>query len=114
VLLDGLTILSFCHFLQGPAAMQYLADMGADVIKIEPPSGAFERQQHNQTFKDVMVNDETVRLLNHPLRYDGSVPGYRSFPLTQGADTRPVLEEIGFTSAEVNELFRNGVAFAGE
>ena len=222
MLLDGLTILSFCHFLQGPAAMQYLADMGADVIKIEPPSGAFERHwsgadcatvggvsalflcanrnvrslsldlkhpeakdvvfrlldrrhvlaenyrpgaldrlgvgyeavrtrkrdiiydfadlataldakaiwyakvddyddlfanpqaQHNQTFKDVTVNDETVRLLNHPLRYDGSVPGYRSFPLTQGADTRPVLEEIGFTSAEVNELFRNGVAFAGE
>jgi MYXO-CTERM domain-containing protein len=70
--------------------------------------------QHNETFRDVVVNDETVRLLNHPLRYDGSVPGHRSFPLTQGADTRPVLEEIGFTSAEVNELLRNGVAFAGE
>jgi crotonobetainyl-CoA:carnitine CoA-transferase CaiB-like acyl-CoA transferase len=37
-------VLSFCHYLQGPAAMQYLADMGADVIKIEPPKGAFERQ----------------------------------------------------------------------
>jgi len=43
VLLDGLRIVSFCHFLQGPAATQYLADMGAEVIKIEPPQGAFER-----------------------------------------------------------------------
>jgi len=44
VLLDGIRIVSFCHYLQGPAATQYLADMGADVIKIEPPSGAHERR----------------------------------------------------------------------
>lgn len=42
-LLDGVRVLSFCHYLQGPAATQYLADMGADVIKIEPLGGAFER-----------------------------------------------------------------------
>ena len=36
-------IISFCHYLQGPAAMQYLADMGAEIIKVEPPNGAFER-----------------------------------------------------------------------
>ena len=43
MLLDGLNIVSFCHFLQGPAATQYLADMGADIIKIEPRDGAYER-----------------------------------------------------------------------
>ena len=36
-------VVSFCHYLQGPACTQYLADMGADVIKVEPPQGAFER-----------------------------------------------------------------------
>ncbi len=36
-------VVSFCHYLQGPACTQYLADMGAEVVKIEPLSGAFER-----------------------------------------------------------------------
>ena len=39
----AMRVLSFCHYLQGPAATQYLADMGADVVKIEPIGGAFER-----------------------------------------------------------------------
>lgn len=43
MLLQGMKIVSFCHFLQGPASTQYLADMGADVIKIEPAKGPFER-----------------------------------------------------------------------
>lgn len=43
MLLNGIKVVSFCHFLQGPAADQYLADMGADVIKVEPLSGAYER-----------------------------------------------------------------------
>jgi crotonobetainyl-CoA:carnitine CoA-transferase CaiB-like acyl-CoA transferase len=43
-LLTGLRILSFCHYLQGPAASQYLADLGADVLKVEPLGGAVERR----------------------------------------------------------------------
>ncbi|MEJ8834792.1 CaiB/BaiF CoA transferase family protein [Ramlibacter sp. AN1133] len=42
-MLEGIKVLSFTHFLQGPSAVQMLADVGADVIKIEPPKGAFER-----------------------------------------------------------------------
>jgi crotonobetainyl-CoA:carnitine CoA-transferase CaiB-like acyl-CoA transferase len=42
-LLANVKILAFCHWLQGPAASQYLADLGADVIKIEPLQGSAER-----------------------------------------------------------------------
>ena len=42
-MLEGMRIVSFCHYLQGPASTQYLADMGADVIKVEAIKGAYER-----------------------------------------------------------------------
>jgi crotonobetainyl-CoA:carnitine CoA-transferase CaiB-like acyl-CoA transferase len=42
-MLEGIKVLSFTHFLQGPSAVQMLADIGADVVKVEPPQGAFER-----------------------------------------------------------------------
>jgi crotonobetainyl-CoA:carnitine CoA-transferase CaiB-like acyl-CoA transferase len=43
-LLEGLKVVSFNHFLLGPVGMQALADMGADVISVEPLEGAFQRQ----------------------------------------------------------------------
>jgi crotonobetainyl-CoA:carnitine CoA-transferase CaiB-like acyl-CoA transferase len=42
-ILKGIRILSFAHYLQGPAGVQMLADLGADVIKVEPPWGYWER-----------------------------------------------------------------------
>ena len=41
--LNGVRIVSFTQFLLGPAGVQHLADLGADVVKVEPPSGAWER-----------------------------------------------------------------------
>jgi crotonobetainyl-CoA:carnitine CoA-transferase CaiB-like acyl-CoA transferase len=37
--LEGVRVLSFTQFLLGPSGVQFLADMGADVVKIEPPGG---------------------------------------------------------------------------
>ena len=43
-LLSGIRVVAFTQFLLGPVATQYLADMGADVIKVEAPGGgAWER-----------------------------------------------------------------------
>jgi crotonobetainyl-CoA:carnitine CoA-transferase CaiB-like acyl-CoA transferase len=44
-MLTKLKIMAFTHFVQGPGGMQYLADLGADVVKIEPLSGAWERHR---------------------------------------------------------------------
>ena len=41
--LDGITVLDCSAVILGPMAGQYLGDMGADVIKIEPPEGDVTR-----------------------------------------------------------------------
>jgi crotonobetainyl-CoA:carnitine CoA-transferase CaiB-like acyl-CoA transferase len=42
-LLQGIRVISFNHFLLGPMAIQILADLGADVIAVEAPEGAWQR-----------------------------------------------------------------------
>jgi crotonobetainyl-CoA:carnitine CoA-transferase CaiB-like acyl-CoA transferase len=43
-ILSGIRIAAFTQFLLGPVAVQHLADLGADVIKVETPgTGAWER-----------------------------------------------------------------------
>ncbi|MEK9673118.1 MAG: CoA transferase [Rhodospirillaceae bacterium] len=37
--LDGIRVLDLSQFLPGPLAGQILADLGADVVKVEPPQG---------------------------------------------------------------------------
>ena len=42
-LLNGLQVLDFSQFAFGPVATRLLADLGADVIKVEPLEGDFSR-----------------------------------------------------------------------
>lgn len=42
-LLGGVRIVSFTHFLFGPMGVQTLADLGADVIAVEPVGGGWQR-----------------------------------------------------------------------
>lgn len=54
-MLEGVKILSFTHYLQGPSAVQTLADLGADVVKIEACKGAYERNWSGcNTYKNGM------------------------------------------------------------
>jgi len=41
--LQGIRVVSFNHFLAGPAGAQILGDLGADVVAVEPLTGAFQR-----------------------------------------------------------------------
>jgi len=56
-MLNGVKVVSFTHFLQGPSASQMLGDLGADVIKVEPTGGAYERRWSGA---EAFVNGESV------------------------------------------------------
>jgi crotonobetainyl-CoA:carnitine CoA-transferase CaiB-like acyl-CoA transferase len=43
-LLDGVTVLDISEYIAGPFCGSLLADLGARVIKVEPPDGAEERR----------------------------------------------------------------------
>ncbi len=59
-LLKGVRVLSFNHFLMGPVGVQFLADLGADVIAVEPPGGAFQRKWSGA---DKHIDGQTMLLL---------------------------------------------------
>src|SRR5207248_2330756 len=43
---SGLKVVDFASFIAGPSAAVILSDFGADVIKVEPPSGDLWRHGH--------------------------------------------------------------------
>ena len=59
-MLSGFKVISFNHFHAGPMAAQLLADMGADVIAVEPLDGAFHR---NWAVANHFVAGQSVNLL---------------------------------------------------
>lgn len=46
-LLNGILVLDFSEYIAGPYCGFLLADLGAEVIKIEPPDGSEERRWGN-------------------------------------------------------------------
>ncbi len=110
-MLGNMRVVSFCHYLQGPAATQYLADMGADVVKVEPPKGAFERHWSgaNTYVGDVSAFYLCANRNKRSLAIDLKHPQAREvvYRLIEGADVvvenfRPgVLERLGFGYAEI-------------
>ena len=59
--LTGVKVLSFAQLAQGPAAVQLMADLGADVVKVERPKvGAWER---NWAGSNAFVNGESLFFL---------------------------------------------------
>lgn len=67
--LQGIKVLEVCHMLAGPYCGMILADLGAEVIKIEPPTGDIARAvgpntvgPHNVYFASLNRNKRSVCL----------------------------------------------------
>ncbi|MCK1711713.1 CoA transferase [Bradyrhizobium sp. 143] len=79
--LEGMVVLDLTAYLAGPYGCALLGDVGADVIKIEPPAGDNTRnypsslEEENRTFLGANRNKRSIVLdLKHP---DGLAAFYR-------------------------------------
>jgi len=99
-LLKGIRVLSLNHFLMGPVGVQFLADLGADVIAIEPPEGAFQRKWGGA---DKSVDGQTMLLLT-------GNRNKRSLTLDlKKPEAIEVARKLIATSDVITENFRPGV-----
>jgi len=90
-LLAGLRVVDFSAFVAGPLAAEVLADLGADVIKVEPPEG------------------EAMRAAAYAIA--ACQRGKRSLALNITApDARPVVEKLLTWADVMLHNFRVGVA----
>ena len=123
-LLAGVRILAFTQFLLGPAACQYLADMGADVIKIEPPGrGAWERSWAgaelfiNGVSAFFLLANRNLRSVTLNLKSERGAEAARK--LAAGTDVvienyRPgVLDRLGLGYERIKELNPNVIYASG-
>ncbi|WP_218570324.1 CaiB/BaiF CoA transferase family protein [Pseudomonas mangiferae] len=69
---------------------------------------------HNGTFETIDVHGKPATLVRHPLRYDGRTPAVRRMPLVPGADSRAVLDALGYSRQRQQQLIDQGVVAAPE
>src|SRR6478672_10606610 len=86
--LEGIRIIDFGQYIAGPLAAMFLADQGADVIRVDPPGGPRWDTPANATWNR----------------------GKRSIVLDlKSADDRSIAERLIGTADVVIENFRPGV-----
>ena len=123
-LLAGVRILAFTQFLLGPAACQYLADMGADVIKIEPPGrGAWERSWAgaevfiNGVSAFYLLANRNLRSVTLNLKSERGAEAARKLAAMTDVlieNYRPgVLDRLGLGYERINELNPNVIYASG-
>lgn len=96
--LEGVRVLDLSEYIAGPIAGEMLADLGADVVKVEPPNGDFWRHTgpvapgESRGFMGVNKGKRSISLdLKHP-------------------DARPVFERAVLSADVLLANYRPGVA----
>ena len=108
--LKGIRVVEFTHMVAGPACGQVLGDLGAEVIKVEPPDGDITRRLGpgdggaSALFASTNRNKRSVRL---DLRHGGDAEKARALAL--GADVvvtnvdRSMLEKAGLSPSALRD-----------
>ena len=97
--LSGIRVIEFCHMVMGPTAGMILADLGADVIKIEPINGDTTRRLVHQGAGFFATYNRNKRSLALDLKTPGGLAAAKR--LAEGADVivenlRPgALDDLG-------------------
>ena len=100
--LDGVRVIEFTHMVMGPTCGMILADLGAEVIKIEPPGGDKTRKlpglgigffrSFNRNKKSVVLDINTPEGHATALELIGAVRrGARELPARPDDQARPRL-----------------------
>jgi crotonobetainyl-CoA:carnitine CoA-transferase CaiB-like acyl-CoA transferase len=101
-MLDGIRVVDMTRLLPGPYATQLLADLGADVVKIEPPEGDYARYSTPRVDGEggvfSMVN-RGKRSVSLNLKDEAGLDGFYA-----------LVDEDGWDADAVVEGFRPGVA----
>ena len=113
--LDGILVLDFARYIAGPWCSTIMAEMGAEVIRIETPGGAEDRQQgpfapNGQNFRFLMMSRN-----KRGITLDLSKPrGKELFrELVKKADvvvenfSPPVKKKLGFSYEDLSEINPN-------
>jgi crotonobetainyl-CoA:carnitine CoA-transferase CaiB-like acyl-CoA transferase len=98
--LEGVRILDFTQMMLGPYATQLLADLGADVIKIERRSGEWERGL--EMMGDLVAGDSAAFLAMNRNKRSVAID-------LKSPAARQALLDLGATCDVVVENFRPGV-----
>lgn len=105
--LDGIRVIEFSHMVMGPSAGLLLADLGADVIKVEPVSGDKTRNLKGSGAGYFAMYNRNKRSIRIDLKSDaGKAVAKR---LVNGADVlienfRPgAMDKLGFDYASLSE-----------
>jgi CoA:oxalate CoA-transferase len=110
-MLDGIKILDFTHVYFGPYTTMILADMGAEVIKIEPPWGEMVRLEANlyggltSTFHYLNRNKKGVALnMKDPCAFEIIKGLVKRCDVIVENFKRGTLEKLGLSYKEAKKL----------